>query len=117
MGYVGIPEQSDHRCITINHLNRSNHRFGFIACGIGCGVSDLINTWCVGIDCTIGIGGTVAIHNIVPLRSLIHVGGGCEMGHILISKQSDHRWGGVLNLDGPCYWNRRVPTAVGVKCM
>ena len=59
----------------------TNDRFGFIACGIGCGVSDVINTWCVGIDCTIGIGGTVAIHNIVPLRSLIHVSGGCEMGH------------------------------------
>ena len=57
----------------IDYMDGTNNLFGGIACGIGCGVSDVINTWCVGINRTIGICGTIAIDNVVPLRSLIKV--------------------------------------------
>ena len=82
----------------IEYPDGSNNLYGHIACGIGCGVGDVINTWCVGIHRTIGIGSTIALHNIIPLRSLGNVSGGCGMGDVGVPNQSDYWWCVILSL-------------------
>ena len=85
MGNIAVSDKGDDRSLAIDYINRTNDWFSFIACGIGCRVSDLINTRRVVIYGTIGICRTVPIDNIVPLRTLINIGGRCEMGDILVS--------------------------------
>ena len=81
---------------------------------VGVVVCDLVNAWSVIIDGTVSFNASIAIYEVGPFGSLINVSGRCEMGDIFVPNQGDYRWGGVLDLDRPCNWHRRVSTAVSM---
>ena len=54
---------------------------------VGVVVCDLVNAWSVGIDRANSINASIAIDQVGPVRSLIDIGGGCEVGDIGISDQ------------------------------
>ena len=113
MGNIAVSDQGDDRSLAIDHLDRTNHRFSFIACGIGCGVCDLVNAWSVVIDGTVSFNASIAIYEVGPVGTLIHIGHGCDVSDIGIPDPSDHRWGGIDHFNGPVYIHCGIATGIG----
>ena len=119
MGDIGVAQQGDGWSILIDYPDGSNHLYGHIACGIGCGVSDLM-AYLVVMESTLPLASAVPLPSTASSFNHNHqvhllVGGGCRVGDVGVPNQGDHWWCVILDLDGPGDWNRRVPTAVCIS--
>ena len=86
MGYIGIPDQGDHRWGGVDHFNGPVYICCSIGTGISKGVGDGVDSRNIGIHRAIGVGGTIAIHGIIPVCPGIDVYSACFVSNVTVSQ-------------------------------